>query len=144
MPKKTYTSLPHNYPVCEHSDCPMAATCLHQIAYATFLESEDYLRLINPTKCSKEESCAFYRDNKPITYARGFTNFQKRMFPDQYQMFMMICIGHWSRNSYFERRRGDYLLPPQEQEFILNALKQAGVAEDMKFDSYESHINWYD
>ena len=33
MPKKIYTSLPSNYTVCEHSDCPMAATCLHQLAY---------------------------------------------------------------------------------------------------------------
>ena len=33
MPKKTYTSLPSRYTVYEHSDCQMAATCLHQLAY---------------------------------------------------------------------------------------------------------------
>lgn len=56
MPKKEYTSLPQGYPVCEHSGCPMAATCLHQTAYATLMEREEYLRLINPSRCSKNES----------------------------------------------------------------------------------------
>lgn len=49
MPKKEYTSLPNDYPVCEHS-CPMAATCLHQTAYSTLIEHAEYLRLINPTR----------------------------------------------------------------------------------------------
>ena len=84
MPKKEYTSLPKDYPVCEHSSCPLAATCLHQIAYSTLMEHEEYLQLINPSRCSKNESCIYYRDSKPVNYARGFTNFQKRMFPDQY------------------------------------------------------------
>ena len=83
MPKKEYTSLPKDYPVCDHSSCPMAATCLHQTAYSTLMEHSEYLRLINPSRCSKNESCIYYRDSKPVTYARGFTNFQKRMYPQQ-------------------------------------------------------------
>ena len=144
MPKKTYTSLPTGYPVCEHSDCPCAATCLHQIAYAALIETEDYLHLLNPTRCSKDESCRFYRNNTPVIYARGFTNFQKQMYPDQYQQFMLKCISHWSRNPYFERRRGARPLPPNEQEFILQTLKEVGVTQEMKFDKYEENINWYD
>ena len=145
MPKKEYTSLPKDYPLCEHSSCPMAATCLHQVAYSMMMEQNaEYLRLINPARCSKDEACTYYRDKKPVIFARGFTNFQKRMFPDQYSRFMSICIKHWSRNPYFVRRRGDRYLPPDEQVFILNALKKVGVTEDMKFDSYEENINWYD
>ena len=50
MPKKEYTSLPINYPVCEHSSCPMAATSLHKTAYSTLMEHAEYLRLIHPTR----------------------------------------------------------------------------------------------
>ena len=54
MPKKEYTSLPKDYPVCEHSSCPMAATCLHQTAYSIMLEqNEVFLRLINPTDAAR-------------------------------------------------------------------------------------------
>ena len=66
------------------------------------------------------------------------------MFSEQYQKFMIICIDKFSRTPYFEWRRGDSALPPNEQEFILNALKRDGVTEELKFDSYEENINWYD
>lgn len=87
MPRKEYTSLPTNYPVCEHSDCPMAASCLHQIAHAMKLKTDELLRLINPTRCTQDASCAYYRSNRPMVYARGFTNFQRRMFPRSVRLF---------------------------------------------------------
>jgi hypothetical protein len=122
----------------------MAATCLHQIAYPLLLKSETYLRLINPKKCSKDRKCPFYRDSKPVTYAFGFTNFQKKMFPGQYQTFMCTLIGKFGRNAYFERRRGDSPLSPKEQEIVLAALQKAGIKEKIPFDKYEDIINWYD
>ena len=142
MPKKEYTSLPKDYPVCEHSSCPMAATCLHQTAYSTLMEHAEYLRLINPTRCSKDEACTYYRDKKPVIFARGFTNFQKRMYPQQYDKFMTTLILHFGRNQYFKRRRGDILLPPEEQEVIRLMLKKVGADSKMDFDKYEEHINW--
>lgn len=38
----------------------------------------------------------------------------------------------------------DYPLPPQEQRLILETLQESGVKQDLKFDSYEELINWYD
>ena len=142
MPKKEYTSLPKDYPVCEHSSCPMAATCLHQTAYSTLMEHAEYLRLINPTRCSKDEACTYYRDKKPVIFARGFTNFQKQMYPQQYDKFMTTLILHFGRNQYFKRRRGDILLPPEEQEVIRLMLEKVGADSKMDFDKYEEHINW--
>lgn len=144
MPKRTYTSLPTNYLTCEHTDCPQASTCLHQLAYTELMQTEDTLHLINPNKCTKDGECRFYRSNTPVMYARGFTNFQKRMFPDQYQTFMSILMGKFGRNPYFERRRGETVLSPTEQETVLKALRKAGVTEELKFDKYEEMINWYD
>lgn len=144
MPKKTYTSAPTDYPVCHHADCPQAATCLHQQAYSELLKKNNYLRLINPCKCSKDGKCKFYRDSKPVVYARGFINFQKNMFPGQYQTFMMILTHKFGRNPYYERRRGETALSPQEQDIVLAALRKAGVKEELRFDKYEENINWND
>ena len=143
MSKKENTSLPTNYPVCEHSSCPMATTYLHHIAYSMMLEQhKEYLRLINPTRCSKDEACTYYRDKKPVIFARGFTNFKKRMYPQQYDKFMTTLILHFGRNQYFKRRRGDILLPPEEQEVIRLMLEKVGADSKMDFDKYEEHINW--
>ena len=144
MPKKSYTTLPADYTVCLHHDCPMAATCLHQIAYTTLQETGTYLQLINPRQCTKNDKCRFYRSSTPVRYAYGFTGFQKRMFPQQYRTFMTSLIGVFGRSNYFERRSGKLPLSPEEQETVLAALHESGVTEDFPFDRYEEQINYCD
>ena len=102
------------------------------------------LRLLNPTLCTRDEACPYFRDSAPVTYARGFTGMQSRMFPAQYQQFMSILMSHFGRNPYFERRRGEFPLSPKEQRIVLNALRRVGVTEELRFDHYEESVNWYD
>ena len=144
MPKKNFKGIPYRYSVCQYSDCPQAATCLHQIVYPQLLEKEDYLLLINPQRCTKDGQCKFYRDSKPVKYALGFKNFQRRMYPGQYYEFMRILVAEFSRNCYYERRRGATALSPKEQKIVLDALHKVGIKEDYAFDQYEERINWYD
>lgn len=142
MTKNNNQTTPHDYPVCELQDCPMATTCLRQFAYTILIENEVYLRLINPTKCSKDEACKYYRDKKPVVFARGFTNFQKQMFPQQYDKFMTTLVSHFGRNQYYKRRRGAILIPPEEQKVIRRVLEKVGADPKMDFDNYEEQINW--
>ena len=92
MSTKNKLIVPHNYPVCEYHNCPMAASCLHQIAFTTMIEQEEFLHLINPNKCTKNNECTYYRRSATEKYARGFTNFQKYMYPQQYDKFMTSLV----------------------------------------------------
>lgn len=139
---KIYKDIPAGYPLCLHNDCPMADSCLRQLAYRRHEELGTFLKLINPSQCSKREDCTHYVSNKPVRFAKGFVNFQKRMYPDQYDKFMTLLICHFGRNQYFKRRRGDIALSPEEQEVVKIALEKAGVAKLMEFDEYLETINW--
>ena len=79
-----------------------------------------------------------------MRYARGFTNFQKHMYPDQYAAFSSMLKSEFGRNPYYERRKGISPLSLAEQDLILNALQRVGVKEKLEFDAYEDEINWYD
>lgn len=46
------------------------------------------------------------------------------------------------RNQYFKRRRGDIILPPEEQDAIQVAPEKAGITQPMEFDEYIEAINW--
>ena len=81
---KIYKDIPSGYPLCLHGDCPVAASCLRQLAYRRHEELGTFLNLINPSKCSQQADCPHYVSNQPVRFAKGFTNFQKRMYPDQY------------------------------------------------------------
>ena len=134
MPKKLYTSVPPRYEVCLHADCPKADACLHQIAYQKLLSEQTFLHIINPKMCKKNARCPFYRNSTPMRYARGFTNFQKHMYPDQYAAFSSMLKSEFGRTLYFERRRGARVLSPTEQTLIIKALQEVGVKEKLEFD----------
>ena len=101
-----------------HADCPKADSCLRQLAFRRHAELGMFLQLINPALCTKQPDCPHYVSNQPVKFAKGFTNFQKRMYPDQYDKFMTTLVCHFGRNQYFKRRRGDIVLSPEEQEEI--------------------------
>ena len=145
MPKKIYKEAPPHYPICLHADCPRAGHCLHRVAYGELIGKCEMLSVINPERCRKDgDECPYFRDAAPVAYARGFTGMQRRMYPDQYKRFMRLLTEHFGRNPYFERRKGETVLSPSEQQIVLDALRKAGVTEDLKFDAYEENINWND
>ncbi len=144
MAKRIYRTMPQDYTVCEHTDCPLAATCLHQQAYSKLIVDRTILNLINPRKCTKDSNCKYFRDSKPVAYACGFTNFQLKMYPQQYKKFKEILTGEFGLRTYYERRCGSRPIPPKEQKIILNALRKVGVTEEWPFDGYEEIINYYD
>ncbi|WP_394364899.1 DUF6078 family protein [Prevotella pectinovora] len=50
----------------------------------------------------------------------------------------------WGRTRFYDRQRGDIALPPDEQEFVMEALRRVGVTESFDFDRYEEILTWYD
>ena len=136
--------IPRSYAVCELADCPCADACLHQLAYRQKVEMDRFLWLVNPRLCSRDKQCTFYRDSAPVTYARGFTQMQKRMYPGQYDRFKTKLVLQFGRNPYFERRNGKTLISPKEQNLIKQVARQVGVEAEFSFDAYEQRLNWND
>lgn len=143
MPRKLYKGIPAIYAVCQFADCPQAQNCLHQIAYQSLIESEKFLNLINPKLCTHDTQCRFFRSSAPTLFAFGFKNMKEHMLPKQYSAFKEILTKHFGHNLFYERQRGDIPITPEEQELILQTLKQAGVTEKLEFDRYEEGLNWY-
>lgn len=144
MYRKLPTTAPNYYPVCMHSQCPKAGSCLHRIALDMLIGRTDYMRLLNPNHCTADDSCPHYRSSDPVRYARGFASFQAHMYPQQYESFKNALIRRFSRSSYYKRRSGELALSPNEQVVVLRALKRAGVTEQLSFDRYEDAPNWDD
>lgn len=142
--KKQKLEIPYGFALCGETECACAGACLRHTAYLQQAETEKVMRTVNPRFCTKDDTCAFYRDATPVIYARGFTRMQKRMLPDQYDKFLWTLIPHFGRNPYFERRSGKRLLPPDEQKLIVEVARQVGVTEEFEFDTYEYRYHWKD
>ncbi len=136
--------VPGNFTLCLNGECPMASRCLHHIVRTMVPATELVLHVYNPDAVQGGEGCEHFRGQVPERYAYGFEGMQEKMLPGQYAVFMELLIAHFSRNSYFVRRRGDFPMPPKEQELIREVLKQVGADPSMDFDRYEERINWTD
>ncbi len=115
MDKNLHDTIPAGYPACIQHACPMAEHCLHQMAYERREEMELYMRLLNPARCTASQSCPHYADSRPMRFAKGFTGFQKKMYPQQYDRFMTTLCLHFGRNQY---------------------------DDSMEFDCYVDKVNW--
>lgn len=134
--------IPTDCPVCVHADCKLANKCILQQAFRQQGRTGKYLRLANPSLCSRDENCTFYASNRPVRYGKGLTHMQEQMLPSQYSKFMTTLILHFGRNQYFKRRRGDILFTPEEQEVVRIVLERVGADPSMDFDSYVEDFQW--
>jgi hypothetical protein len=135
--------IPKTFSLCIHAQCPMADRCLRRVAWDALVESEECVTIISPLRALQGEGCRYFRSAQRVTYARGFRGMQSQMLPAQYMAFSQRLISHFSRNSYYERRRGDRLCSPADIAFIREVLASIGLFH-LEFDAYEVHCNFVD
>ena len=121
----------------------MAATCLRRMVWNAIPESEEHLTILNPSCVVPGTECRYYRSAQKSVYARGFCGMQAQMLPAQYAKFCDKLTHYFSRNSYYERRRGDRLCSPTEMAYIREVLTEIGLPT-LEFDAYEERHNFCD
>ena len=135
--------VPKTFSLCIHAQCPMADLCLRRVAWNAMVASEERVSIISPMRALQGEDCRYFRPAQRVTYARGFRGMQSQMLPAQYMVFSQRLTNHFSRNSYYERRRGDRLCSPADIAFIREVLSSIGLSH-LEFDAYEEHYNFVD
>ena len=143
MPTPMTERVPKTFALCVHAQCPMADRCLRRMVWDTVVDSEEQVPIISPSYALPGEECRYFRSAERVTYARGFRGMQSQMLPGQYMAFSQQLIGRFSRNCYYERRRGERLCSPADIAYIREALASIGLPH-LDFDAYEEHYNFID
>ena len=134
---------PKNFALCIHEQCPVAGRCLRRMVWNAVVDSEEIISVISPSCAVPGEECRYFRSVERVVYARGFCGMQARMLPGQYAAFSQKLISHFSRNCYYERRRGERLCSPKDIAYIREVLAELGLPH-LEFDAYEEHYNFID
>lgn len=138
------SDVPGNFPLCLNESCPQAKKCLHYMVRKMVPSNQLVLHVYNPEAVKGGEDCEHFRSLEAERYAYGFEGMQSNMLPKQYAAFKELLVARFSRNRFFVRRRGEFPIPPKEQEYIRKVLQQIGADPEMDFDRYEERINWTD
>ena len=73
----------------------------------------------------------------------AFVACRHRCCPHSTPKFSDKLIKYFSRNCYYERRRGDRLCSPKEIVYIREVLTSIGLPH-LEFDAYEERYNFAD
>lgn len=138
-----YSQVPYSFGVCASSDCPQASTCLRHIALEHAPVKYPFLPTLTPQKlAAMQGKCEYYCPNITVRYAKGFTRTAESLTVRVADTFRWRLIGHFGRKNYYLARKGEYLLSPAEQQFIICQAKDLGLQLDDYFDEYVDGYRW--
>ena len=116
-----YSKVPHNFGLCATDTCPYTDTCLRRIAY---------------TIESTAGKCKYYCSNKKVRYAKGFIHTAEAISVGQSGTFRYRLIGLWGIRRYYQKRKGETLLSPTEQQQVIAIARNLGLQRTEYFDAY--------
>ena len=138
-----YSKVPHNFGLCATADCPHADTCLRRITYTHTPASVTFPPTLNPkTIEAMAGKCEYYRSNKKVHYAKGFVRTTEALAVSASGTFRYGLIGRWGIRRYYQKRKGETLLSPAEQQKVIALAKKLGLQQEEYFDSYVEEYNW--
>ena len=127
---------PYNFGVCASADCTKRFTCLRYIALQNASPQYPFLPTLSPRKLeSMKGECEYSRPNTPVRYARGFTRVAGT--------FRLRLISYFGRKNYYLARKGEYLIDPAAQQYIVSQAEALGLRLDDYFDEYVERYDWW-
>ena len=86
--------------------------------------------------------CENYRPNTPVRYARGFTRVAELLTVRVAGTFRLRLISYFGRKNYYLARKGEYLINPAAQQYIISQAEALGLRLDDYFDEYVERYDW--
>lgn len=140
-----YSQVPYSFGVCASADCPKASTCLRHIALEYAPVKYPFLPTLTPNKLkAMKGGCEYYRPNKTVRYAKGFTHLLESLTVRVSDTFRWQLISYFGRKNYYLARRGAWLIKPADQQYIIRLAQKCGLQMDDYFDGYVEGYVWGD
>lgn len=138
-----YSKVPFRFGLCGATGCPHAETCLRRIAYDYVPANITFPPTLHPnTIKAMAGKCKYYRSNKKLRYAKGFVRTTEALAVNMSGKFRYNLIGRWGLRRYYQKRKGETLLSPAEQEEVITLAKQLNLHLEEYFDAYVEEYNW--
>ena len=138
-----FSKVPTTFGMCAAENCPLADTCLRRIAYNHVPSSNIFLPILNPAIIkAMDGKCTYYRSNKKLRYAKGFTCTTEALTVRVSSAFRNQLIYKWGIRTYYKKRKGESLTTPAEQWFVIALARKLGVNQEEYFDGYVEEYYW--
>lgn len=132
-----------NYLVCFIDGCPLRESCLRWVA-GQYVDPKLMVRTaINPRNpLMGVEGCPKYREKVCVKMMRGMTRLYHEMPGYMESGIRNELIAHFGRKRYFQMRKGEVLINPDDQQFIAQVCQKHGWTAPLVYDGEEEDWLW--
>ena len=132
----------NHYLVCFIDSCPLHGQCLRWLTGQYINPKLPAYNAINPRNPENGcDHCPMFRKKQRVMMKRGMTNLYHEMPGYMEHQIRHSLISQWGRRNYFEMRRGDRLITPEQQQDVLNTCREFGWKGPIVFDGEQE--DWY-
>ncbi len=132
-----FDDVPAGYQVCFNPQCPLKEKCLRWKAAQKVPVAKKWGPAVYPTALEADGSCSFFHLAEPMRMAYGFSKFFYHVLGRHTQGLrqgLMRYLG--GKTHYYRFNRGERLLTPEQQAWIIDYFQSAGYHKDLEFDGY--------
>ena len=137
-----FSEVPPSWHFCFCGECPQHEDCLHFIAGLHLPDDLTWGDAIFPT-AYKNGSCRHYKQLRVVRAAYGFAPLFKEVKQKDYtllrELMKQYLGGH---GTYYRYNRGERLLTPEQQEWILQLFARYGYRENLTFEHYKDVVDF--
>lgn len=141
--EKAFSEKAGHYLVCFIDQCPLHEQCLRWLVgrYAD-TKAPAYIA-VNPNNPDNGgDHCKMFRQNVRVVMKRGLTQLYHEMPTYVERGIRHQLISCWGRRQYFEMRKGDRLITPQQQQHVAEACRQHGWHGPITYDGEQEDWLW--
>ncbi|MBR4920133.1 MAG: hypothetical protein IKZ62_02300 [Prevotella sp.] len=132
-----------HYIVCFLNHCPLREQCLRWLVGQYVDPTRVVYSSINPHNPHYgNEHCGMFRPNRKAIMKRGFKNMYHEMpgyMEHNIRRWLILLFG---RKQYFEMRKGERLITPEQQQQILETCRTNGWQGPINYDGEQEDWLW--
>lgn len=133
----------HHYLVCFIDQCPLHEQCLRWMVGQYADTRPLAYNAINPRNPNiGGEQCEMFRKCQRVMMKRGFKDLFHEMPGYMERGIRHSLISIFGHRKYFEMRRGDRLITPEQQQDIAAICQQYGWTGPIVYDGEQEEWSW--
>ena len=131
-----FSKVPSWYTLCTNNSCPLKGECLRHLTAQNAPDDLEMAKCVMP-KALRNGECQWFDKITIGTWAAGFSHlFDKVMKKDYTVMRKNLTSYLHGPRIYYEYKRGERALSPEEQQTIRDYVKSMGYDWEVEFDRY--------
>ncbi len=137
-----FDEVPTSWALCFCEGCPRHADCLRYVAGRAVPDNLTWGNAVYPT-AYRNGDCRHFRPVRVIHAAYGFRQLFREVKQRDYTPLrerMKAYLG--GHGTYYRYNRGERLLTPEQQQWILDLFARYGYTEELAFEHYRDVIDF--